>query len=186
MPTRQGLKTRRRQPRFRSHCRTGNNRHGPVLSMRCRSRPPACAEENVMPETVVITGASAGVGRAVAQLWATEHRGALMAGTLAIVAFVTTLIVGSKPLARVYQTSSEPDRLDDPGDNRSPLPFAARRSRFGVRIIGLPAQPSTRGLCSSHRMKSRFAGLISSGRSRAVSATLAARSPRLPRGSRSV
>jgi NAD(P)-dependent dehydrogenase (short-subunit alcohol dehydrogenase family) len=69
-----------------------------------------------MPKTVVITGASAGVGRAAAQLWATEHRGALMAGTLAIVAFVTTLIVGSKPLARVYQTSSEPARLDDPGD----------------------------------------------------------------------
>ena len=103
-----------------------------------------------MPETVVITGASARVGRATAhafaargaqvelmargtqgllhthgrfdnraanrslQLWATEHRGALMAGTLAIVAFVTTLIVGCKPLARVYQTSSESVRLDEP------------------------------------------------------------------------
>jgi len=67
-----------------------------------------------MPETVVITGASAGVGRAAAQLWATEHRGALIAGTLAIVAFVTTLIVGCKPLARVYQTSSESVRLDEP------------------------------------------------------------------------
>jgi NAD(P)-dependent dehydrogenase (short-subunit alcohol dehydrogenase family) len=67
-----------------------------------------------MPETVVITGASAGVGRAAARLWATEHRGALMAGTLAIVAFVTTLIVRSKPLARVYQMSSESVRLDEP------------------------------------------------------------------------
>jgi hypothetical protein len=34
------------------------------------------------------------------QLWATEHRGALVAGTLAIAAFITTLIAGSKPLAR--------------------------------------------------------------------------------------
>jgi hypothetical protein len=50
------------------------------------------------------------------QRWATEHRGVLMAGTLAIVAFVTTLIVGCKPLARVYQASNEPARLDDPGD----------------------------------------------------------------------
>jgi hypothetical protein len=46
------------------------------------------------------------------QLWATEHRGALVAGALAIAAFLTTLIVGAKPLARVYQTSSEPARLD--------------------------------------------------------------------------
>jgi hypothetical protein len=132
--------------------RTGNNRHGPVLSVRCRSGPSPCEWETIMPETVVITGASAGVGRATAdgfaaqgaqigliargtqgflhihrrldsraatyslQLWATEHRGALMAGTLAIVAFVTTLIVGCKPLARVYQASSEPVRLDEPGD----------------------------------------------------------------------
>jgi hypothetical protein len=109
-------------------------------------------QEIMVPETVVITGASAGVGHATApafaaqggqigliacgtqgllgthrrldsraatyslQLWASEHRGALMAGTLAIVAFVTTLIVGCKPLARVYQASSEPARLDDPGD----------------------------------------------------------------------
>jgi hypothetical protein len=49
------------------------------------------------------------------QLWATEHRGALVAGTLGIAAFVITLISGSKPLARVYQTSSEPARLDEPG-----------------------------------------------------------------------
>jgi hypothetical protein len=44
------------------------------------------------------------------QLWATEHRGALVAGTLAIAAFITTLIVGGKPLARslshVERTSS--------------------------------------------------------------------------------
>ena len=33
------------------------------------------------------------------QLWATEHRGSLM-GALAIAAFLTTLIVGGKPLAR--------------------------------------------------------------------------------------
>jgi hypothetical protein len=49
------------------------------------------------------------------QLWATEHRGALIAGTLAIAAFVTTLIAGGKPLARVYRTSSEPARLHEPG-----------------------------------------------------------------------
>ena len=75
-----------------------------------------------MPETVVITGASAGVGRATAhafaaqraqiglmargtrglQLWATEHRGEVVAGTLAIAAFLTTLIVGGKPLARKF------------------------------------------------------------------------------------
>jgi hypothetical protein len=57
-----------------------------------------------MPETVVSL-----------QLWATEHRGALIAGTLAIAAFLTTLIIGAKPLARVYQTSSEPARLHEPG-----------------------------------------------------------------------
>ena len=34
------------------------------------------------------------------QLWATEHRGALVAGTLAIATFVTALIVGGKPGAR--------------------------------------------------------------------------------------
>ena len=68
-----------------------------------------------MLETVVVSGGSAGVGRAAARLWATEHRGALIAGTLAIVAFVTTLIVRNKPLARGYQTSSEPARLDEPG-----------------------------------------------------------------------
>lgn len=34
------------------------------------------------------------------QLWATEHRGALVACTLAIAAFATMLIVGSKSLAR--------------------------------------------------------------------------------------
>src|SRR5947209_2212718 len=34
------------------------------------------------------------------QLWATEHRGALAAGALAIAVFLTTLIVGGKPLAR--------------------------------------------------------------------------------------
>jgi len=50
------------------------------------------------------------------QPWTTGHRGALMAGTLAIVAFVATLIVGSKPLARDYQASSEPVRLDESGD----------------------------------------------------------------------
>jgi hypothetical protein len=49
------------------------------------------------------------------QLWATEHRGALIAGTLGVAAFVTTLIARSKPLARGYQTSSEPARLDKPG-----------------------------------------------------------------------
>jgi hypothetical protein len=48
------------------------------------------------------------------QLWATEHRGALIAGTLGVAAFVTTLIARSKPLARGYQTSSEPARLDEP------------------------------------------------------------------------
>jgi hypothetical protein len=37
------------------------------------------------------------------QRWATEHRGVLIAGTLAIAAFVTALIVGAKPLARLYQ-----------------------------------------------------------------------------------
>ena len=45
------------------------------------------------------------------QLWATEHRGALIAGTLGIVAFFATLIAGAKPLARVYQNSNEPARL---------------------------------------------------------------------------
>jgi len=49
------------------------------------------------------------------QLWATEHRGALIAGTLAIAAFVATLIAGGKPLARAYRTSSEPARLYQPG-----------------------------------------------------------------------
>jgi hypothetical protein len=49
------------------------------------------------------------------QLWATEHRGALVAGTLAIAAFITALIARSKALATVYQTSSEPARLDEPG-----------------------------------------------------------------------
>jgi NAD(P)-dependent dehydrogenase (short-subunit alcohol dehydrogenase family) len=34
------------------------------------------------------------------QLWATEHRGALIAGALAAVAFIATLTVGSRPLAR--------------------------------------------------------------------------------------
>jgi hypothetical protein len=34
------------------------------------------------------------------QLWATEHRAALVAATLAVAAFITTLIVGGKPLAR--------------------------------------------------------------------------------------
>ena len=68
-----------------------------------------------MLETVVVSGRSAGVGRATARLWATEHRGALIAGTLAIVAFVTTLIIRNKPLARGYQTSSEPAQLDEPG-----------------------------------------------------------------------
>jgi short-subunit dehydrogenase len=34
------------------------------------------------------------------QLWATEHRGALIAGALAAVAFITTVAVGSRPLAR--------------------------------------------------------------------------------------
>ena len=57
-----------------------------------------------MPETVVSL-----------QLWATEHRGALIAGTLAIAAFVATLIAGGKPLARAYRTSSEPARLYQPG-----------------------------------------------------------------------
>jgi hypothetical protein len=41
------------------------------------------------------------------QLWATEHRGALVAGTLAIAAFVTTLIVGGKPLARSLSNPSD-------------------------------------------------------------------------------
>jgi short-subunit dehydrogenase len=34
------------------------------------------------------------------QLWATEHRGALIAGTLATAAFIATLFFGSRPLAR--------------------------------------------------------------------------------------
>ncbi|MBV8936049.1 MAG: SDR family oxidoreductase [Alphaproteobacteria bacterium] len=34
------------------------------------------------------------------QLWATQHRGALLAGALALGAFVTTLLVGGRPLAR--------------------------------------------------------------------------------------
>ncbi len=50
------------------------------------------------------------------QLWATEHRGALIAGTLAIAAIITTMVAGGKPLARVYQTSNERARLDQPGD----------------------------------------------------------------------
>jgi short-subunit dehydrogenase len=41
------------------------------------------------------------------QLWATEHRGALVAGTLAIAAFLTTLIVGGKPLARSLSNPSD-------------------------------------------------------------------------------
>jgi hypothetical protein len=41
------------------------------------------------------------------QPWATEHRGALIAGTLVIAAFVTTLIAGGKPLAR---SLSSPDQ----------------------------------------------------------------------------
>jgi hypothetical protein len=45
------------------------------------------------------------------RLWATEHRGALITGTLAIVAFFATLIAGARPLARVYQNSNEPGRL---------------------------------------------------------------------------
>jgi hypothetical protein len=47
------------------------------------------------------------------QRWATEHRGVLIVGTLAIAAFVTALIAGAKPLARLYQTSSEPARRDE-------------------------------------------------------------------------
>src|SRR5205823_10408238 len=42
------------------------------------------------------------------QLWATEHRGALVAGTLSVAAFVITLIARGKPLARVYRTPAEP------------------------------------------------------------------------------
>jgi hypothetical protein len=61
-----------------------------------------------MPETVAAAYSL--------QRWATEHQGVLIAGTLAIAAFVATLIVGSKPLARVYQASSEPARLDNAGD----------------------------------------------------------------------
>jgi short-subunit dehydrogenase len=34
------------------------------------------------------------------QLWATEHRGALLAGALAIAGIIATMTVGSKPLAR--------------------------------------------------------------------------------------
>ena len=45
------------------------------------------------------------------QLWATEHRGALVAGTLAIAAFTTALISGGKPLARSLSNPSD-DRLD--------------------------------------------------------------------------
>ncbi len=41
------------------------------------------------------------------QLWATEHRGVLVAGTLAIAAFLTTLIVGGKPLAKISPSTSE-------------------------------------------------------------------------------
>jgi hypothetical protein len=41
------------------------------------------------------------------QLWATEHRGAVVAGTLAIAAFLTTLIIGSKPLARSKLTECD-------------------------------------------------------------------------------
>jgi hypothetical protein len=76
-----------------------------------------------MPETVV-TGADWGprhrrfdsrANNYSLLLWATEHRGALVAGTLAIAAFVTALIAGSKPLARVYQTSRESARFDQPG-----------------------------------------------------------------------
>jgi NAD(P)-dependent dehydrogenase (short-subunit alcohol dehydrogenase family) len=40
------------------------------------------------------------------QLWATKHRAALVAGTLAVAAFVTTLIVGGKPLARSLSNPS--------------------------------------------------------------------------------
>jgi NAD(P)-dependent dehydrogenase (short-subunit alcohol dehydrogenase family) len=40
-------------------------------------------------------------------LWATENRGALVAGTLAIAAFLTTLIVGGKPLARSSSRASD-------------------------------------------------------------------------------
>jgi hypothetical protein len=47
------------------------------------------------------------------QRWATEHRGVLIAGTLAIAAFITVLIAGGKPLARLYQISSEPARGDE-------------------------------------------------------------------------
>ena len=41
------------------------------------------------------------------QLWATEHRGALVAGTLAIAAFLATLIVGGKPLGKISSSTSE-------------------------------------------------------------------------------
>jgi hypothetical protein len=61
-----------------------------------------------MPETVAAACSL--------QRWATEYRGVLIAGTLAIAAFITVLIAGAKPLARVYRASSEPARLDDPGD----------------------------------------------------------------------
>jgi hypothetical protein len=38
-----------------------------------------------------------------------------------------------------------------------------------LRIIGWPEQPSKRGLCSSDRMKSRFAGFICPRNLRALS-----------------
>ncbi|MGA7263390.1 MAG: hypothetical protein WCA23_34535, partial [Stellaceae bacterium] len=41
------------------------------------------------------------------QLWATEHRGVLVAGTLAIAAFLATLIVGGKPLGKISSSTSE-------------------------------------------------------------------------------
>jgi short-subunit dehydrogenase len=39
------------------------------------------------------------------QLWATEHRGALVVGTLAIAAFATALLVGGRPLAKARLSS---------------------------------------------------------------------------------
>jgi hypothetical protein len=54
------------------------------------------------------------------QLWATEHRGALITGTLALVAFFATLIAGAKPLARGYQTST----MSANSSTRSPRPVS--------------------------------------------------------------